>query len=139
MESTVSVFEWHAGLAVGHPLIDRQHQGLLRLGARAIEILERPGNGRSEFHAVLNDLADALTEHFAAEEKVLAASRCPTLDAHRADHDVLRARLTEVLVLGTGSYEDKIGLLRTIEEWTVRHFVECDLACRAYLGAPDMP
>jgi hemerythrin len=76
---------WSAALEIGHPVIDEQHRELCRriLGLREA-MLERRTS--AEMGALVAYLHRYCLEHFAVEERVMAAYAYPRAEAHQALH-----------------------------------------------------
>jgi hemerythrin-like metal-binding protein len=65
-------FEWEPSLAVGHEVIDAQHQELFK---RVNTLLEacKAGRGKEEILGVMEFLEAYIGEHFRAEEQEMQA------------------------------------------------------------------
>ncbi len=126
--------EWSQAMSVGNVLIDAQHRQLLGLGRQALELLQAPVLDPVRFHALLNDIADATRQHFETEEAILQAHQCPFLDAHRAEHDRYRERLTELLFDGIFGAGDRDGLARLIHELITEHVLQRDVPLKEYMS-----
>ena len=124
---------WDPGQSVGNPELDRQHQRLLELAVQAIQLAESGSPMRETFHRVLNDITDMAFQHFAAEEDLMARNGCPTLAAHKAEHDAYLEQLTRVLYQGSTGVDDRRALAQLMREFTSHHLRETDLETRRYL------
>jgi len=131
--SLSSLPEWSDEMSVGNFLIDAQHRQLLGLGRQALELLQASALDRVRFHALLNDIADATRQHFDTEEAILQSHQCPFLDAHRAEHDRYRERLTELLFDGIFGAADREGLARLIHELITEHVLLRDVPLKDYM------
>ena len=124
---------WNPELSVGNGHLDDQHRRILALGAKACELQEGAPGARSEFHEILNDLSELATRHFADEELVLARNNCPTLAAHKLEHE----RFREMLIgLVWSAEEGKLGMValqEMLQAYLGNHLLEVDLPARAYM------
>jgi len=79
---------WHDNYRSGHPLIDRQHQGLFD---KANELLAAVIDGRPSNAAagLIKELLADVTTHFADEEQVLRAIDFPGVAEHEGRHRAL--------------------------------------------------
>jgi hemerythrin len=125
---------WNDAYSVGNGRIDEQHRRLLGISGIAFEVLGAPVVSPRDFHALLNDFADAQREHFATEEEVLARNGDPGLAAHIAEHDVFRAKLTDILSQAERGHEDPKAFLRLIAECIGVLFMRTDMRSRHYFS-----
>ena len=86
---------WSSSYECGHRQIDLQHQALFQSANRLLALLPalaNPGSAlaaREEALAVVDRLLAEVSEHFAAEEEVLASLEWPDLEDHRQEHQRL--------------------------------------------------
>jgi hemerythrin len=76
--------EWTEDLATGIADIDAQHRELYRNIAQLHEAMKQ--NHLDRVRATLVYLADYAVDHFATEERAMAAASYPGLEEHRAAH-----------------------------------------------------
>jgi hemerythrin len=76
---------WDRNLETGDQEIDGQHRELFQ---RLDNLLaaSRERRSREEVAQTLTFLGDYVVQHFAAEERMMAAAGYPALEAHRAEH-----------------------------------------------------
>lgn len=129
----ITVPTWSPALSVGNDQIDRQHQQLLSLCAQAVKAFDTEAPGKESFHELLNDVAALAARHFDTEEKVLARHACPTLAAHKAEHEKYLELLAELLVKATNQELDRAGLDSFLSDWLGRHLHEVDLPEKYYM------
>lgn len=77
---------WDPSLSIGVAAIDAQHRELF---LRIDRLLEASLSGRSagEVGHLLGFLSEYVREHFRTEEELMAGTRYPARDEHRAEHD----------------------------------------------------
>ena len=127
---------WAHGLSVGNPTLDAEHILLLELGRTLLELLHEDPVNPEQVLAYLEDIARTAAAHEAAEERILEANRCPTLEAHREDHRRSRATLAGLLRDAANGALHPETTTRLISEWMGHHVVETDLPVRQYLTRP---
>ncbi len=125
---------WSDNLSVGKSHIDAQHKQLIILCARAAECASATSHeALKEFHDILNDLAVLTDKHFADEEDLLIKNGSPNLEAHRAEHNVYRELVVNLLVDGMAGLLDRAKLYEVANEYLIKHMLQMDLADKAYL------
>ena len=77
--------EWSEAFRVGHAALDQQHEGLLALINRLID-LDRGVDARV-FTAVLNELLEYAEKHFSVEEELMQVHGFSGMAAHLAEHE----------------------------------------------------
>ena len=126
---------WNPELSVGNPHLDDQHRRLLALGARACDLLDGAPGLRGEFHEILNDLTELANRHFFDEEMALARNHCPSLAAHKQEHEKFRDQLIDLV---WNAEQGKLGtaaLKEMLHTYLGVHLLEMDLPCKAYMKA----
>ncbi len=126
---------WSAKYAVGHPVIDEQHEQLF---AKADELLDAMQHGRAgeELEHVFEFLKKYVAEHFGTEERLMEAKRYPGLAQHKAQHqefvrrfvedeETYRARGATSLVV--------LDLRDLLRGWLVNHVCTVDLELAKFL------
>lgn len=83
--------------SVGHSLMDDQHQQILALINKMIEIRQgkRP---KSDLLTALSLLSQQITHHFGAEGVVLLSVKMPNLEEHIKSHEQFSSKLREFLL-----------------------------------------
>lgn len=128
---------WDPKLAVGVRLIDRQHQELFRQVDRLLGAMEAR-RGRDEVARILAFLQQYVVDHFAAEERLMAAHRYPQAAGHRQQHgDFVKA----LLALGS-EFEEAgpttsvaVNLNRVVCGWLRQHIGTADLSLGRFLAS----
>jgi hemerythrin len=127
---------WTPAIAVGHPVIDQQHQELFK---RADELLAAMQEGRAaaQIEKLLAFLRDYVREHFGAEERLMAARAYPKLAAHKAQHAEFQRRFEE----DADHFGEKgatalivLDLRDLIRGWLVNHVSSVDKELAGYLA-----
>jgi hemerythrin len=99
----------------------------------------RAGRGAAEVEATLGFLSGYVRTHFAEEERLLAGTGWPGLEAHRASHAAFAAELDG---LRAGLAGDAAGreaaaeaLHHRLRSWLVHHICTDDRSYAAWLAA----
>lgn len=133
--STVSLkrlIAWNEHYAVGDAELDAQHQAIFDLALEAADLWDRRAE-LQQLRDVTDRLADALTAHFACEERRFAGTRYARSDDHVAEHrallgelNTLRARLA-AMAPGRVKSEPGFLVLSYVLGLTVGHLAHSDL------------
>jgi hemerythrin len=126
---------WTPSIAVGHPIIDEQHQELFR---RADELIDAMMNGRAsaELKQLLVFLRDYVTDHFGMEERLMVARRYPMVEQHRLAHREFERRLQEIegdMAERGATAQVVLGTKDLIRGWLVNHIGSIDVRLAAFL------
>lgn len=120
--SGVSFFAWSDSMRVGIPLIDEDHEIIIRLNIRLQESLERCDDAR-----VLTGICRRLIVfnefHFRREERIMEACAYPHLERHRDDHEQFLAGF-QTFMARYAVHPDRIVLrevLSYVREWVQQH------------------
>jgi hemerythrin-like metal-binding protein len=92
--NSMPVMVWDDSLSVGIADIDAQHQRLVEL-LNQLHHSQTTGKGNEVVRQVLEALTSYTVDHFAFEEKLFAKHGYVELDAHRAAHEKLIARVSQ--------------------------------------------
>ncbi len=126
-----SSLTWSAELSVGNEALDRQHQQLFKISQRAERCAqEAESQSASNFHLLLNDIAVLFERHFSDEENILEQNACPHLESHKAEHDLYRARLTDLLCDASIGRINRQELYQLTRDYLNEHLQQTDQADR---------
>jgi len=118
---------WLPELAVGNTTLDRQHRQLFDISEQAGRCaLAADTQSDSHFHLLLNDIAVLFDRHFTEEENYLEQNACPNLEAHKAEHDHYRARLTDLLCDASIGRIDRQALHQLTCDYLREHLQKTD-------------
>ncbi len=127
---------WRAALAVGHAVIDGQHQELF---ARAQALIDAFARGdRAEVHRGFDFLGGYAIDHFTAEEALMVESGFPGRGVHKAEHDrfIREVRALRALFIRHGPIPALEVKARTwLGDWLERHVAGSDQRLGAHLSA----
>lgn len=127
---------WDPTLDTGHAGIDEQHR---RLFAKASALLAAIDEGReaAEVKDLLRFLADYVSEHFDAEERLMKTAGYPGAEGHAVIHRRIERRLVEVATAwhAHGATPALLGDVRALMTgWVTIHIGERDRDLAAYLA-----
>lgn len=116
-------------LLLGNPEMDQTHREFLALHA---ELLQSKG---TEFALRFTALLEHTREHFAFEERLMAASGFPATAEHKADHQRLLGeldRFSQRINVGS-TVMAKAWLKEQVPDWFLTHVISMDSALAAHL------
>lgn len=133
MHDPARQFQWSERYSVGVQQFDADHRHLLQL---AHELVNARLNGPLPTPPgdVLDDLIACAQEHFAHEERLLAATAYPHLEHHRREH---RRLLTEIEAYQADFSAGRVAaedVARFVADWIFVHMTEEDQHYREHLN-----
>src|SRR5947209_1947922 len=96
MSTATRVFRWSEMYSVNIAALDRQHQELFE-SINELEVALRAGEGDRSVEEVLAKLVNYAAAHFAAEESLMEQHGFPGFSSHRAQHEMFRNKLGDLL------------------------------------------
>ncbi|NTW98686.1 MAG: hemerythrin family protein [Geobacteraceae bacterium] len=121
----MAIFEWDNSIALGIPIIDKQHKALFDLVNRLDEAV-KSGNCPEAVGEVIRKLITYVTEHFSEEERLMLSCNFPGLADHRKEHDQFVSRLHEIQVDFIDGHEMGASVLDFMVDWLVCHIKGTD-------------
>lgn len=128
-------FTWSERIAVGHPLIDQQHQELIQRFNSFLDSCQQ-AKARDRVEALFDFLDSYIKDHFRQEELLMAQQNYPLLTEHRAAHHSYIEQLGELrrnLVEQGASSALVIHTNQMLLDWIVRHIKNADLEFGSFL------
>lgn len=131
--------EWKPEFSVGDPAVDHEHRKLIDLVNRtAGAILE--GHSESDIERGFGDLLQAISAHFALEERQMRQARYDKLADHKADHERLLDELRDLMDSAEEAHESPADrLVSALEAWFAEHFRVHDSRLHRRLGPHPEP
>ncbi|GFO62180.1 bacteriohemerythrin [Geomonas paludis] len=131
------IVTWDGSLAVGHEMIDQHHEHLVELLNKTYdEFCDR--KSKQNLEAVLDELIDYATYHFAQEELLMEKVAFPAAEEHLAEHAYFITRIGEIqkeFLAGTSAIS--LEIITFLKNWLVRHISQKDLELGAYATAHE--
>ena len=122
---------WLPECETGHPLIDAQHQGMVRAYNRVVAATDP-----EELTRALACLIDVTLVHFGVEEGLMAAAGYPDLREHQRVHARLTRQIQDLAAqIGRGETPLSPALLDFMEDWTLCHIQMEDMELARRLKA----
>jgi hemerythrin len=122
----MSLFDWKAEYAVGHPQIDSQHKRLYQLAADLHSAMVG-GKAKDVLNVTLNNLIAYTKGHFANEERLMQMNHYPDYAKHKVLHDALTARVISFQKeFAAGRTSLSVDLLKFLSDWLRHHIGETD-------------
>lgn len=131
--------EWKPEYGVGDPAIDHEHRELIDLVNRAAgAIIDR--GPESDIENDLGDLLQAISAHFALEERQMRQARYDRLAEHKADHERLLDVLRDIMdAAGDTADSPSDRLVNALEAWFADHFQTHDARLHRRVGPHSTP
>jgi len=132
---TSTELEWSDKFSTDVSSVDRQHQELLYLSQKLLDVLSAGTATLEEKQAVFKNLVDHALEHFDYEERVMQNICYPNLTQHKREHDELRNEIAEISkdVMSGEGVDDWKGLVSLVQVWLLRHIVSSDIPIREHI------
>jgi len=127
---------WDNRFAVGHSMIDAQHQKLIGY-YNDFSAACSAGKGKTEIARLFGFLDSYVREHFAEEETLMRQHDYPKAPAHRVAHLELTRSLQELRNQLQGDQAPLsvvIDASRMLMKWVLDHIGKEDVALGSYLA-----
>jgi hemerythrin len=126
---------WDERYAIGIPLIDAQHQELIRMTNELYKAcLEEGDAGARLFKATIKAAVDYVKFHFSAEEKLLENVDYPQIAVHKKQHEEFAIKiLEEVTNFEEGKKFVPNAFVRFLRDWILSHIALMDKKYAEYI------
>ncbi|MFC1673012.1 bacteriohemerythrin [Pseudomonadota bacterium] len=128
------LLQWTKELAIGHPIIDYDHQMLVNI-ANDLHHAVKFDQGDEEVERSLARLIQYIETHFAREEALFDDSHYPHKEKHKKNHrdieGLVRGFLTAFQADPEAVQMDK--LLTFLKEWLLKHIGNLDRGYAEYV------
>jgi len=119
--------EWLDVYELGVEEFDEHHKRLVHLLNLTYDGVIT-GAGHEELEAVLDELIDYATYHFAAEEHWMKVHEYPGLPEHSEEHERFCKRVVEVQVdFHKGKNNLGIEVMQFLNTWLINHILKTDV------------
>ena len=127
--------EWSEEFSVGVDQLDEEHITLFALFNDVCAAVEE-GRPHQETETLLRALLDETREHFASEERLIAATGFPGFTEHANHHRELSAVLREYIAkFEREDCGDSASLIGFLRQWLTRHVLYEDHAYGSWMNA----
>ncbi len=122
-------FTWSAQYETNISKVDEQHQTIINQINQLLEQM-KVGKARHELKELLAFLDSYTKKHFADEEKIMTANKCPLEEVNKQQHAVFIAKLEEFqsrFEKENASATLTLAVQKELMDWFVNHIVKIDL------------
>ncbi len=135
----MSLLTWdNSRYSVGVKSIDDEHHQLFGLINDLHDAMLK-GQAQSLMGSLLHKLADYTQTHFAAEEKMMTATRYPGLVEHQMKHHELIKQVKEFSArFEKGEVALNLDLMNFLRDWLTNHIQKVDHECGPWLNQHGM-
>lgn len=125
---------WKPEYSVGDEAVDHEHRELIDLvNTAAAAILD--GQADADVDKCLGDLYQAISAHFAHEERQMRRADYDQLEAHKGSHEFLLDELRDIMDGAmTSDQQTAERLTQVLEAWFTDHFRDHDSRLHNRLG-----
>ncbi|NFV81218.1 bacteriohemerythrin [Magnetospirillum aberrantis] len=123
----MALLAWNEMYSVGHAMLDSDHRILINLLNQLHDAAET-GQSREVVGTVVNVLAEYTEHHFRREEALMAAAGYPGLEAHRAAHRDLEAKVRDLRDRWNAGDRSVVeeDVLEMLKKWLTEHILGAD-------------
>ena len=126
--SKSNVITWSSTYSVGVPLIDKQHQGLIKLTNDLYNhCVEDAESERMYFKQVIKSAVEYINVHFSTEEKLMLKTSFPGYAEHKKQHETFVLNVLErVKVFEETKVISLLNFTHFLKDWTLAHIAISD-------------
>jgi len=130
----VALIGWLPSYNVNIPPIDAQHKSLFDLLNRLHDEIVIKESGHEAIGQALEELIQYTKNHFQLEERFLESMRYPEIAKHKAKHEALTKRVTELQQeFAAGKTAIATELMNFMLTWLTNHILKTDKQYAAFL------
>ncbi len=134
----MAYFAWSEDLRTGNPLIDEDHQKLIRMVNALFDALQK-GQANDLMSKVLNNLIIYTREHFGREEAELLRIRYAESISHKSQHTGLIKSVLELQnTLQSGGKINAVAVSSFLTDWLRNHILTSDMRLAAALSGTKL-
>jgi len=125
---------WTEDYSVGVTRFDEQHQQIIDLINKLIELVELPFD-KQAYHSIMSDLVTYGFEHLKYEEDMLQQHGYPSFNQHKHEH-ILYIQKVKKAVKNKISIDERhlIDMSRFLNDWWIEHILEEDMKYRSFFA-----
>lgn len=122
--------QWNDRYAIGHPVIDAEHQALFNLAHEFAA-----ATGQKDLQRLTMQLYKYTREHFAHEEELMREINYPYARAHVDQHNTMLTRLNDVSARIAKNEHHREAIEAWFNEWVLQHIARADAMLLTYMHA----
>lgn len=126
------VFEWTPEMKIDNGQIDDDHQKLLSIANRILDV-EHPKWDVEELRLAIQELFDYTEHHFTREEKMMRQIGYPEVDAHLEKHKSIIHEMGRRLTISRNMNDILSNYRKIMDEWVISHIMEEDKKIRQFM------
>jgi hemerythrin len=130
-------FEWHEGMKTGHPLIDEQHQNLMKHLEQLMKNASK-GVDPGRLEVELQFFERYVVEHFTDEELLHQESGAPDFEDHVAAHrtliDMTEGMIHDIKMNGV-SLKTEMTFYNGLVKYFISQIHEFDVPLASFINA----
>jgi hemerythrin len=132
------LLQWSKDLAVGHPIIDSDHQMLVNI-ANDLAHAAETGASTEATGMALGRLVQYIATHFRREEALFMDSHYPNKEKHLKNHQVIEnlVQKFQTRYAEDPASVDLSQLLDFLKEWLVQHIGKMDKGYAPHVHAAE--
>jgi hemerythrin len=124
---------WNDELLTGITDVDTQHKWLVDATNRLHDELSKPQSDPAVVGDILEGLVDYTFNHFIMEEELFERLGYPESAAHKAQHNVFTARISDLLERHERGEIASGEALELLKDWLIQHIMKTDKAYVPFL------
>ena len=118
--------QWSEGMLIGHPVLDAQHNAIIRR-INDFEVLIESGSEQTYLSQQYAAIVDCLSSHFIQEEQLMSAARYPGAERHISEHGDLFTNLSHMtLQIENNDPDIEEAILAFLHKWLFEHVMSFD-------------
>lgn len=121
----MALIEWNEKLSVKVPRFDEEHKKIIIM-INSLHDAMKAGKGKELLEKILNESTEYALKHFANEEKLMVQYKYPEYKEHKALHDEFGKKVVELRRLHEKQALQSGQLLKTLQEWLIKHINDVD-------------
>jgi hemerythrin len=119
---------WNDELLTGIEDVDTQHKWLVDATNRLHDELSKPQSDPAVVGDILEGLVDYTYNHFIMEEELFERLGYPESAAHKAQHNVFTAKISDLLLRHERGEIASGEALELLKDWLIQHIMKTDKA-----------
>ena len=116
---------WNKKYAIGHSLIDAEHQKLLQL-ANEVYSIQKPEKEAAKIKKCVHELCEYIKYHFEHEQELMDKSLYLDIFRHVKLHEAIIAEMNDVLANSKDLNELRSALYNLVTKWVFNHIIRED-------------
>ena len=125
-------FEWTHEMQIDHGQIDDDHQKLLAIANRVLDV-EHPKWDAEDLRLAIQELYDYANHHFNREEDLMRKIGYPEVETHQEKHKSIISEMSHYLTISHHMNEILNNFRKLMNDWVITHIMEEDKKIRQFM------